>query len=529
MAKYTLDAYLRLLFDMDSSGEFILADDEYIRLFVANKSSSQNIYVKTVKEIKAVIRKYHDNYNLYIGLATTRGKDGKAEHMRTRKVLMLDFDKKDYPDFKSVEDFTAMLKKRMSMLYIHMIVDSGNGYHFYVAINKTVNAKRVADVNRTLAEIVGADLKATLITQIVRIPTSLNVKDMDNKKPVNIIINDLESRAATFKPYHLQKIEGMIERAKQNAENIKAYEEKHNIEALPPKECPKSCGYYCVECMLSKGCKQGQRNFALGRITKYLQLIRGYAKSHALKAVKDWNKRCQPPKAESEVERDFNNYWEKPYKLLACSVPDKTDQDILDIYCDRLKCNTIWEKREEGTAKAEEMYFDNKFLKNAILRDLTGIHLLILSVLDFVNKPLTKRKLTEYLTGSKEKCRITAPTLNKYLTELVKRKYVTYDDFREAYTTNHKGYTTAYIRYSYSASVLLINNVIKPPEYAVYLCLLRNLQQNIKVTYDEIADNLNDDKGNISRYIKHLHKAGLINIDVGYENGKPYNVYKIFY
>ena len=158
MAKYTLDAYLRLLFDMDSSGEFILADDEYIRLFVANKSSSQNIYVKTVKEIKAVIRKYHDNYNLYIGLATTRGKDGIAEHMRTRKVLMLDFDKKDYPDFKSVEDFTAMLKRRMSMLYIHMIVDSGNGYHFYVAINKTVNAKRVADVNRTLAEIVGADL-----------------------------------------------------------------------------------------------------------------------------------------------------------------------------------------------------------------------------------------------------------------------------------------------------------------------------------------------------------------------------------
>lgn len=530
MAKFTLDKYLELLFDMDSSGEFILADDEYIRLFIRDSGNGKNIYVRTVKALKTVIRKYHDNYNIYVGLATTKGENGTAEYMKSRKVLMLDFDKKDYPELKNVQDFRELVRKRLRQLYIHAIVDTGNGYHFYIAINKLTNVKRIADANRALAEIVGADIKATLTTQIARIPTSLNVKDIDNKKSVNIVNNDLESRAATFKPYHLQKIEGMIEQASQNVENIKAFQEKFKLEPSENKECPKSCSYYCAECMLAKGCKQGERNFSLGRITKYLQRIKGYTKTNALKTVLDWNRRCQPPKSQSDIERDFNNYWEKDYKLLACNVPDKTDQAILDRYCDKNKCVTIWEEKQESDIETEQMYFDNNILKNKVLRDLTGYHLVILSVLDFVDKALNIPKLTEYLTGRKaKKCCMCYRTLRDKLDDLVKKKYVIYDSFSNTYSINRKSYKPTYTMYSYAATVQFINGIINQSEYMVYLCLTRNLQQNLKVTYDEIADNLGKQSSDIGDYIKGLHKAGLINVNQSYnERGVLYNTYKLF-
>ena len=75
---------------------------------------------------------------------------------------------------------------------------------------------------------------------------------------------------------------------------------------------------------------------------------------------------------------------------------------------------------------------------------------------------------------------------------------------------------------------MLINKIISPTEYLVYLCLIRNLQNNTNVTYETIADNLNMDVGNISRAIRGLYDAGAITIDKNYnERGKIYNAYKI--
>ena len=156
---------------------------------------------------------------------------------------------------------------------------------------------------------------------------------------------------------------------------------------------------------------------------------------------------------------------------------------------------------------------------------------MILSVLDFVDKPLTKKKLVNHLTGRKtKKCCICDDTLSKDLAELVKRKFIIYDDMTKSYSINRKTYKPTYTRYSYSATIQLINKIISPCEYLTYLCLVRNLQQNRNVTCETIADDLNKDDGNVSRYIIGLHKAGLINVTTSYNSrGVPYNTYKILY
>ncbi len=529
MKKFSLDKYLEVLFQINPvTNDFDLPEDEFIRLVAIhskNPESCFSTYIKSKTELYKFLKKYKQVFNIYIGLSTVRGRHNTTEYMRTRKVIMLDFDKKDYSHFNSVEDFSAHIKTKIPPVFNHIIVDSGHGYHFYIAINKCVNTERITTISRDLAELVGADVKATLPTQIVRLPTSLNLKDVDNKKPVSIVANNLESSPDKFKPYHLQRLEGYIQKYKLNQ---KILEETSPLPSSPFTKCS---SYYCAEAMLSEGARKGERNFCLGRITKYLQLVKGYTESNALKEVLEWNRRCQPPKSPSIVESDFKRYWQGEYKLLGCTVPDTTDQNTLNRFCDKTLCNSIFEPRENGTVEeSEELLFDNKILKNTIMRELTGFHYMILSVLNFYKKPMTRQKIIKALTGRRtKKCCISDKTLKKDLTDLIAKKYITYDShYKHYYINEEKSYGASYTRYFYAATIQLVNKIITPTEYLVYLCLIRNLQQNINVSYSTLSENLDIAESHISEYIRGLHEAGLITIDIGYnKKGLQYNIYKI--
>ncbi len=530
--KFSLDKYLEVLFQTnEETKDFMLNDDEYIRIVGINAENPDKCfthYLKTKDEIKTDIKKYGQVFNMYIGLSTTKGKGGKIENMKTRKVLLLDFDRKDYPEFQTAEDFTAHIKSRIPPLFNHVIVDSGHGYHFYIAIRKCVNNERIATISRELAELTGADIKATLPTQIVRIPTSMNLKDVENKKPVNIVANNLETLPDKFKPYHLQRIERYISLYQQNQKNIE------NISTLPTNEYTKLSSFYCCEAMLSQGARKGERNFCLGRITKYLQYSKGYTEENALRAVLEWNRKCDPPKSQTIVKEDFKRYWNGNYKLLGCKIPNESHQNILNRFCDKTMCNSIFEPRNNSTVEEdEEMYFDNSMLKNKIMRGLSGYHYMILSVLDFMERPARKKTLEKALTErrSPHKCCISHVTLKKCLDDLVNLSYVIYDNYSHTYEINkEKKYAQTYTKYCYGATIQLVNKIITPTEYLVYLCLVRNLQQNKNVTYETIADNLNMDESNIGKYIRGLHQAGIIKIDIGYnQKGLQYNAYRILH
>lgn len=522
--RYTLEKYLQVLFKTDANGELDLEEGEAVLLRGINSERCFTHFHKTIKAIKADIEKYKHIYNLYIGLATVRGEGGTVENMRARQVLMLDFDRKDYPELKTAQDCTTLIKAKVPQLFVHMIVDTGHGYHAYIAINRCVNIERVTAANRALAEITGADLKATSPTQIARIPTSFNLKD-DDHKPVTVVSNAWERSPTTFKRYNLQRLEGIIERIQQNEKNLES------ISQLPATTHKKTSSFHCVEAMLAEGAAEGSRNFCLGRIVAYLKTIKGYTQANAASKVKEWNRRCRPPKPEAALMDEFTRYWEGNYKLLGCELKDQHDQAILNHYCDKFRCTTIFELREDSEYEPEEMYLDNAILKDKVIRDLTGFHYLILSILSFVDKPLTKKKLIEHLTGRRtKKCCISAPTLRRVLSELIDRKYITYDEMTAAYSINRNTYQPKHIKYSYAATIQLVNKIITPCEYLTYLCLVRNLQNGDSVTHEMLAENLQKQVSDIGKYVRGLHVAGLLNVTTAYnERGVLYNHYKILY
>lgn len=523
MRKYNLIDYLKLLIDFNSkTDDFKLKPNEFVRIVAIKTREGKDSIVKTfyitsIVELNEIIKKYKYTFNLYIGSSTSKGKMDKTEDMYERKVIFLDFDKKDYPQFDDVRDFTQHIKRKIPCLFNHCLVDSGNGYHIYFAIQKTLDTKRVTRINRNLGKILGADIKATLSTQLMRLPTSLNLKH--EAKSVNIISNNYGN--PKFKPYSLNKLEKIISFTKQ-------IDEIKQIQQEPPQEYNKESSYYCVEKMIASGGCKGERNFCLGRITKYLQTIKGYNYNNALKIIMDWNKRCSPPKNINEVTADFKRYWESDYKLLGCKLDNQKDQSILNQYCNKFLCKTVY-KNDTTQIKCKEINMDNHLLKNCVLKKLKGNHYLILSVLHLHDEGLTLKGIKEAITNSNtNKCCLSRNTLKVVLAELLKQKYIELDKYGTYRLVEIPNFNVGYTRYYYSATILLINGIIKQQDYLVYLCLVRNLQQSKSVSYDALSEDTNIDKSNIGKYIKNLFKAKILCVEKGYtDKGCMCNIYTL--
>lgn len=521
MRKYNLNDYLKLILDFNpETDDFKLKSDEYVRIVAIKQREgkdplSKEFYIQSIAELNNLITKYKYNFDLYITIATTRGKSGSKENMRSRKVLFLDFDKKDYPQFEDVKDFTEHIKRKIPHLFNHCLVDSGHGFHFYFAIQKTVNTEVATQLNKTLAKILGADLKATLPTQLMRLPTSLNLKH--EAKPVNIIYNNYGH--PQFKPYTLNKLAKIISYVKLN-EEIKA-----EIHQEPPKEFDKLSSFFCIEKMIANGASKGERNFCLGRITKYLQM-KGYNYGNAIKVVMDWNRRCDPPKNINEVAADFKRYWESDYKLLGCKLENEVDQSILNKYCDKFKCKTVYVD-SIIQLKTKEIEMDNHLLQNA--KKLRGNHYLILSVLHLHDEGLTYNQMTKEITNSQtNKCCLSKNTLKNILHDLLKLKFISCDEYGTYRLKRFPNFGQGCTRYFYSVTILLINGIIKQQEYLVYLCLVRNLQKNKDTSYDTLSIDTGIQKSHISEYITRLRKAKILLVEKNYnEKGILCNVYSL--
>lgn len=144
--------------------------------------------------------------------------------------------------------------------------------------------------------------------------------------------------------------------------------------------------------------------------------------------------RCQPPKNDNVVEHDFNSYWNGKYKLLGCNVPNEKDQQTIYRFCDKSLCNSIFEDSGNGIVEGEELCFDNNILKNTYLRNLSGCHYVIISIMDFHKKPMSRKAIVKALTGRKtKKCCISDNTLRKVLNELIEKKLISYDDYSKLY------------------------------------------------------------------------------------------------
>lgn len=130
--------------------------------------------------------------------------------MHKRYVLGFDFDKKDFNGkCNTIYDFTNHFKAKTG-LFIHFVVDSGNGYHIYIGIEETTDIARVADITRRYAALSVADLANISQAQSLRLPNTINYKDPTKPMAVNIVtgyINDDK-----FRRYSLDYLESNLKK-----------------------------------------------------------------------------------------------------------------------------------------------------------------------------------------------------------------------------------------------------------------------------------------------------------------------------
>ena len=205
-----------------------LRENEFIRMLAIRRNRDGEVgkekgdrivsFVKDFEQYKGFILKYRYTHDVYNQIATNReNKDGTIGSQRMKRVLYLDFDQKEYPDMKDARDFTKMIRDKIPKLFIHAYINSGHGFHYYISVKSTCDIKNITEINKSLANILGADLKAVKPTQISRPPCTFNHKiedgtyDYDRK---NIgkwsyvkVINNSYGVGRQFKQYELVQLD----------------------------------------------------------------------------------------------------------------------------------------------------------------------------------------------------------------------------------------------------------------------------------------------------------------------------------
>jgi len=313
----------------------------------------------------------HDR-NVYIGVYGRSKRKGTNEAGTTTRALWADYDKLEV---QKVTEKVQEVKGRIQGAGIpvpSMLVSSGNGIHAYWILEEEAG-EEAGEIVKALVQKTGADLSAIKgKSQVMRLPGSYNVKA--EPKPCQVIETN-DNR------YKLKDIANIL-----------------GVEALKmdSKASLIDIGYIDRPCIkhLLQGATKGERNFALGRITKYLQ-HKGYTREKSEGIIIQWNKLCSPPKARAEVLADFGSYWEADYKLLGCVIEDEAKQGILAHYCDRMECdisNTIGSLVLDNTVSYNNRVFNN-------IADLKGSELLVYGLLLRHKEGLTMDILLEKLTN----------------------------------------------------------------------------------------------------------------------------------
>ena len=237
--KYKVKKFLNTIFrEIDFS-------EENIRILQTNKNRYTKVeFFKDIDElVDYSTSKYSKYNNTFFQLATNDGAGGTTENLLYRYCLAFDFDKKDLGQEFNHKDIIN--KFRELKIYCHAIVDSGNGYHAYVLINKTDRLDLVQEVQEVLCNRLGADKNAIKSTQILRIPYTYNVKD---KLKIVRIVHLADRNNSNFKAYDIEYLH------QKNCKNVCVADNKKTVFTLNSTNIPK-----CIINILTTGTKQGDR------------------------------------------------------------------------------------------------------------------------------------------------------------------------------------------------------------------------------------------------------------------------------
>lgn len=452
----------------------VIYEEQFIQLTAFHKMTGEAIIIQVQNEsdFTSFVRSHRYDYNIFYSVGLTDGNGRKEKNIIGANFIVLDFDFKEHAK-KPINRLAEELKEILN-LYYYQIVDSGHGYHVYIAIEHTNDVERWNNVTKELARIYGADEKAALKTQIIRAPGSLNWKDPNTPLSVNVLYSKPSNR------YTLSALEQKIEELKRPMRFGKHVDNKP-----------------CIDNML-KGVSCGDRNFALGRLIYHFKL-NGFPKEHIYNILDNWNKnKNEVPKKQSEFKGEFETYWASEMPMGCCHVSNPFFQEKLNKYCDPqcpLKGKVVIRKAEHTKMAVPATYFEPTAVRN-----LNGKELAILC---YIYK---KRSVT--ISQLKEVSCICKNVFSAYMKHLMQCGYIR----REGNTV----YSNAPIDFQKKIEVAeqyVLNAMTKEMsgnEFKVYAMVLWYNSENKKPTLQAVSSSLGLDKSNVSPVVNKLLKKQIL-------------------
>lgn len=451
--KYKVKKFLRTIYrDIDFT-------KEYIRVFQSNQTALKEATYNKVtffNDIDELVNfscsKYTKGNNTYFELATTDGIKGAVDNLKYRYCLGFDFDKKDLGAEFSHKDIINKFKDLK--IYCHAIVDSGNGYHAYIMINKTNDFNKVNAVQKVLCEKLEADKNAIKSTQILRIPYTYNVKNQ--LKTVRIV--HLEDRHSDkFKAYDIDFLYKKNCISKEVAKDT----EKKIKHTLSNTNIPE-----CIAEILKDGSEEGNRYKDLCNIVVALRLknkslgeIKEVCKEWALKSNYDDN-------LEYRIEHIYENKKVLELNCKGCSKFNNCYNKVISDFNFDSNYNVF--TLEDKVSKT----LKNSNRKGA--KVMNGNELLIVNVLKNNDDGLYTSEIVKKITY-KKKCRLSKPTYTTALNSLADKGII-----EVTKGNSRKGEENFYklnpirckedniISVSYLATAMCICRLISPTELQLY-------------------------------------------------------------
>lgn len=443
--------------------------------------------------------------NVYFGVYSRAIKSGKAKSCSTTRVLWADFD--EGMRGLTVRERMEKVKSNIEAIGFpkpSIIVSSGNGIHTYWLLDKRVGDGAV-EVVKLLSKATNGDVRVAEKARVMRLPGTLNIKNINEPLKCEIIQADYSLI------YNLESFKDIL---KDNIGQVKENPPQVNYGSTNTILDNVNVDRSCINLIL-KGVGEGERNFALGRLTKWLQ-IKGSTKSKSQQIILAWNNLNDPPEKRQKLIQDFNHYWHGDYKLLGCAINNPHIQQLLNKYCNRPECKfsmAIGNIQLDNTVK-----YNNRLLND--LYKLTGNDLILYGLLVRYKEGLFTSLLNEKLTSraTRKPC-ISKPTRLKSLNKLKKIGFIdVIEGNRRAGKENlykaipqgnlGQGYTLV----SNGAINGAIDKRVTSAEFKLYVLLLKYAfnKGSCYPSLNTMAKELRTTSSNVSIQLKRLEKSDYI-------------------
>ena len=479
-----------------------------------NKGYVKTRFFKSEREFK----EYNPptDIDVYVGVYSRNKKGGgKRKNVRQTRVLWVDLDNVN----KEQADYLTSFMPSPTMK-----VKSGHGFHYYWKLNKRVGKeiepllKKLAEKSYSENDDRGGDSGAAEVARIMRMPGTINMKRVP--KRCKIIEHN-------NKTYSLEKLADILKVTPHLSEKDKLRDLDIDEEKIKKyKKIQAEVDRNCVKNMLD-GVKEGQRNFALGRITMHLRYEKGYSREKTKEIVKIWNTLNDPPENKNKVETDFGYYCRGKYNLLGCNLKEHKDkQKILSKYCDKQNCKL---KGNYGTNNiSDEVCWYNNRLINQI-KKISGHVFLLYAVLN-KNKELSIDELVEKTAISKD-------TLYKGIDYLMKKdmiksktKYFNNRETEVYWLSKTNTFGTGRMAITYKAINRALDGEISYSQFKIYILLWKykvmGKTNEVYPSTTTLGEKLGIDRTTVSKHLKPLKEAGFIEIDYE-DDSRNSNVYKL--